>query len=417
MHGRTWRIEQYWRPQVDGRDNSCTLDQLEELLDDATRIRLRSDVPLGAFLSGGIDSALVVASMTRQAQTPVETFTIGSNEAGYDESKYARMTSNYLGTNHHEFKVKPDLVEISQKLARHFGQPFADYSCVPTYYVSKETRKYVTVALSGDGGDELFAGYQRYANYPWSRAAGRIPWHLRRFIAATIWKYGNIGGFPSGSVGDFLLSAGDVEDKGENHSASYHHFWRKQCFQPKLSRRIIEAENHEIRQFKHLYNDASSDDPLEKWLEVDQRMYLADDILVKVDISSMAASLECRAPFLDHRFAAAANLIPAREKLRFNRSKIPLRNLATRRLPEDIWELPKKGFSLPLAIWFRKELKDWVYEKLFSNQSSWENFLRPEQVRLLWREHQSCRNDHSMRLWIIVSWVLWWDALQEVARK
>jgi len=417
IYGRTWKIEQYWRPQVDGRDNGCTLDQLEELLDDATRIRLRSDVPLGAFLSGGIDSALVVASMTRQTQTSVETFTITSNEAGYDESKYARMTSNHLGTNHHEFQVKPDLVEISKKLARHFGQPFADYSCVPTYYVSRETRKYVTVALSGDGGDELFAGYQRYANYRWSRLAGRIPLQLRRFIAATIWKCGNIGSFQSGSVGDFLLSAGDVEVKGENHSASYHHFWRKQCFQPKLSRRIIEAENHDITQFKHLYNEASSDDPLEKWLEVDQRMYLADDILVKVDISSMAVSLECRSPFLDHQLADAANRIPASEKLRFRRSKIPLRNLATKRLPTDIRELPKKGFSLPLAIWFRKDLKDWAYETLFSNQSSWEAFLRPEQIRLLWREHQSCHNDHSMRLWIIISWVLWWDALQQGVRR
>ncbi|MEE4352658.1 MAG: asparagine synthase (glutamine-hydrolyzing), partial [Desulfatiglans sp.] len=417
IRNSAWKTEQYWRPRVEGCDDGCIQDRLEELLDEATRIRLRSDVPLGAFLSGGVDSALVVASMTRQMQTPVETFTITSDKAGFDESGHARRTSNHLGTMHHEFQVDPDLVAVSEGLARHFGQPFADYSCVPTYYVSRETRKHVTVALSGDGGDELFAGYQRYKHYRWSRLAGRIPWRTRRLLAGILWKWGNSRSFPGGGVGDFLLSAGGVDVKGENHSASYHHFWREQCFQPGFYNHMIETEDDDIAQFKRLYNEAASDDPLEKWLEVDQRMYLAEDILTKVDISSMAVSLECRSPFLDHLLAEAANRIPARTKLRFGRTKIPLRNLAAKRLPKDIGKLPKKGFSLPLGIWFRYDLKDWAYETLFGHQSAWEAFMRPQSVRWLWQEHQSSRNDHSMRLWIIISWILWWNAMREGTRK
>ena len=406
-------IKEYWRPQVNGWEEECTQDELQELLDEATKIRLRSDVPLGAFLSGGIDSALVVASMKHQMEIPVETFTITSGEAWFDESEPARITSNHLNTHHHEFQVNPDLVDISQRLAGHFGQPFADYSCVPTYYVSRETRKYVTVALSGDGGDELFAGYDRYANYLWSRLTGRIPGWLRGYMARITWKYKSLAKLPVGSVGDFLLSAGDVEIKGENHSVSFHNFWRKQCFQPDFRGHMANIKYDEIARFRHLYNEAVSDDPLERWLEVDQRMYLADDILVKVDISSMAVSLECRSPFLDYVLAEAVNRIPVRKKLRRRRTKIPLRTLATRRLPESIWNLPKKGFSLPLALWIRNDLKEWAYEMLFNNQTSWEGILRPESVHLLWNEHQLKMNDHSMRLWMIIAWVLWIKAFQQ----
>ena len=406
-------VEQYWKPQVHGVDGVCDLEQLEDLLDQAVGLRLRSDVPLGAFLSGGIDSSLVVASMARQTKTPVETFTITTGEAWCDESETARSISGHLGTRHHEFLVKPDLVDISQKLARHYGQPFADYSSVPTYYVSRETRKHVTVALTGDGGDELFAGYQRYANYRTTRIMGLLPLGFRKFAARIISKREKVGAFPGGSVGDFILCAGQAEAKGENHSFSFHQFWREKCFQPDFSQNVNHLNEEEVACFRKYFNESVSDDPLEKWLEVDQRMYLADDILVKVDIASMAVSLECRAPFLDHRLAEVVNRYPVIEKLQGRRTKVALREIANKRLPREILELPKKGFTLPLASWLRNDLKDWAYDILFRNQSSWETFLRPESVQMLWEEHQSPQSshDHSLRLWIIISWCLWAEAV------
>ena len=415
IHNGNLREKKYWQPEVRGRYNHCSLMDLQKLLDNAVESRLRSDVPLGAFLSGGIDSAMIVASMARQMTSPVETFTITTGESWCDESKPARITSNYLKTSHHEFTVKPDFVAISKKLARHFGQPFADYSCVPTYYVSRETRKHVKVALSGDGGDELFAGYMRYANYRFSKLAGMIPWQIRQKVSSIILKYGNLIDIPVGSIRDFIISAGNVQFKGENHSASFHRYWSEHCFQPEFKKLIKLAKESDIDRFSKFYKEALSDNPLEKWLEVDQKMYLADDILTKVDISSMAVSLECRSPFLDHRLAEEANKIPIQKKLHNKRTKIPLRELAANRVPNVITNLPKKGFTLPLAVWLRSELKDWAYEVLFSNISLWAAFLRPDSIWLLWREHQSGRQDHSMRLWMIIAWVMWMELGSEAS--
>lgn len=405
------KIQQYWKPQVVGQKNACDLETLEALLDEATRIRLRSDVPLGAFLSGGIDSALVVSSMVRQSEKPVKTFTITTGKYWCDESKPARITSNRLGTNHHEFQVMPDLVDITGKLAAHFGQPFADYSSVPTYYVSRETRKHVTVALSGDGGDELFGGYERYIHHPWATMAGRIPYGPRFFLATLIWKYLHIGPLSSGLIGDFLVTAGDAAYKGENHSYTFHDYWQQRCFQPGFPSTMRQLNQNEIGRFTQLYNEAVSENPLERWLEVDQRMYLADDILTKVDISSMAVSLECRSPFLDHKFAEAVNRIPLSKKLYRGKSKVILRDLAERRLPSAICGLPKKGFTLPLAHWMRGDLKDWSHDMIFQNQSSWDAFLCPKTVGLLWEEHQNGWYDHSKRLWIVIAWTMWANVL------
>ncbi len=197
-------VREYWRPSVVGERGHANLDRLEEVLDEAVALRIRADVPVGAFLSGGIDLSLVVASMARQINRPVETFTITTDEAWCDESVAAAETAGYLGTNHHTFHVEPDLVKVAQSLAWHYGQPFADYSAVPTYYVCRETRRHVTVALSGDGGDELFAGYRRYANFRWTSIAARLPYSARVAVAAVFVPartYGPIfaGGSPTSS--------------------------------------------------------------------------------------------------------------------------------------------------------------------------------------------------------------------------
>ncbi len=388
-------LREYWRPRVGG---TADTGALQAALDTSVRQRMQADVPLGAFLSGGIDSALIVAAMARQTERPVETFTITTGEPWCDESVPARQTADHLGTRHHQFQVEPDLVEVAEMLATHYGQPFADYSCVPTYYVSRETRGHVTVALSGDGGDELFAGYQRYASLRWYGLAGRLPRPLRRSLAS----------FLPGRMADFLLCAGGLADKGENWTAFFHGDWRRRLFGPALD----DVQESAVSRARALYEQSSAGSAVERWLEADQRMYLCDDILVKVDVASMAVSLECRAPLLDHRFAELANSLPLAAKLAGGRLKVALRDLARQRVPAEILELPKRGFTLPMAQWLRGSLREYAHGLLFEHGlESWTPYLREPAVRAMWQAHQAGRQDHSMRLWIVLSWVLWHRAL------
>ncbi|MBF0102156.1 MAG: asparagine synthase (glutamine-hydrolyzing) [Desulfobacterales bacterium] len=402
-------VQQYWKPNVRGLNNSTTsLDAFEFLFDDAVRLRLRADVPLGIFLSGGIDSGLITASTVRQLDHAPKTFTISTGKSWCDESASAALTAAHLHTHHHVFKVSPDLISVAQKLALYFGQPFADYSSIPAYYVSRETRKHVTVALSGDGGDELFAGYMRYAFFPISRCFGAMPWQFRKSCMHLIESLGMYGD-QWASIKDFLMCAGNVKHRGNNHSALFHEYWQQECFQPSFQNDIKEFSEYQNSQFIQYYLQAESDHPLERWLEADQRMYLADDILAKVDISSMIHGLECRSPFLDYRLAEAANQIPLSQKMNFGRTKCLLRSLASRRLPQSICQLPKKGFTLPLAEWLRNEIKTWAYTTIFKYQYSWDNLLEPKSIQTLWHHHQTCQSNHAMRLWIIISWCLWVD--------
>ena len=403
-------LKRYYKPSVNGIKGQCNLEELEDELDRSVSLRMISDVPLGAFLSGGIDSSLIVASMSKQSEVPVKTFTISTGNNWFDESETARTVAEYIGTEHHEFLVKPDFVAVAQKLARHYGQPFADYSCVPTYYISRETRKKVTVALSGDGGDELFAGYNRYANYFYTKMAGAIPFSLRIPMALFARKFTIKNHHFAGWVSNYILSAGLLPLKGENHSGLYHNYLRKQVFTDDFIKDLSDLEYQEIEAFSRLFAIAESENPLERWLEVDQRIYLPDDILTKVDIASMAVSLECRAPFPDHHFTELANRISIQKKISRGQTKLPLRRLAQKRIPVGISNLPKKGFNLPLSLWLRSSLKDWAYENLFKNQS-WSSYLKHSAVENLWNEHQTGKIDHSMRLWMIIAWNLWSESI------
>jgi len=396
------------------------LDELQALVDHSVGLRLRSDVPLGAFLSGGVDSSVVTASAQAQSSRPIQTFTISTGESWCDESVEASVVAAHLGTDHHCFTVQPDLVDVSAKLARHYGQPFADYSLVPTFYVSRETRRCVTVALSGDGGDELFAGYERYATARWSRLFGVVPDDLRPMLAA-------LGRLVAKRIGrtrklapymeDFILAAGDPRRRGENYSYLFHDARMRQAFQPTFLRRVALGRAAELAVFARHYDEAASDVPLERWLEADQRMHLADDILCKVDVASMAVSLECRAPLLDHRLAEHVNSLPLAAKLAAGRSKAALRDIAARRVPAVIAGLPKKGFTLPLAQWMRHELRDWSRATIFEGRDAWVEYCRPEVVERFWRQHQSGRVDHSMRLWSLIAFVLWDKARRRAARE
>ena len=198
--------------------------------------------------------------------------------------------------------------------------------------------------------------------------------------------------------------------KGENHSGLYHNYLRKQVFTDDFIKDLSDLEYQEIEAFSRLFAIAESENPLERWLEVDQRIYLPDDILTKVDIASMAVSLECRAPFLDHHFTELANRISIQKKISRGQTKLPLRRLAQKRIPVGISNLPKKGFNLPLSLWLRSSLKDWAYENLFKNQS-WSSYLKHSAVENLWNEHQTGKIDHSMRLWMIIAWNLWSESI------
>ncbi len=388
----------YWRPQVTGEERDVDMCQLQEIIDKAVKSRLISDVPLGTFLSGGIDSSLITASMVRQKDDPVKTFTISTGNSWCDESREAQLIADHLDTKHHTFNVTPDFVEISAKLAKHYGQPFADPSAVLTYYVSRETKKHVTVALTGDGGDELFGGYGSYMNSAKYAIFGNIPRFARPAVA-------NFADFfmrnSHSNVKDAILAARRIPEKGENISVLYHQYWQNRVFSSEFKKTLTAAEEIDNEKFISYFNAASSDDVMDRWMEADQRMYLPDDILTKVDIASMAASLECRAPFLDHRVAEFANRISSRTKLKNNTTKYLLKQLAKTELPQEIINRPKTGFSMPLDEWMRGDLKDWCYSTIFDNISTWEPYLKKDEVKMLWKQHITEECNHSARLWQI----------------
>ncbi len=405
----------YWKPCVRGLGGAADLDRLESALDDSVKLQLRSDVPLGAFLSGGIDSALVTASMARNLEGKVRTFTVGTGRNWFDESEEARMTAAHLATEHHEIKVDPDFADASRLLARHYGQPFADHSSILTYYVSRETRRFVKVALSGDGGDELFGGYGSYTNSGLYKIVGLIPQAFRS-AAASLLKAMPFGGARRQYLPDSIMSACSPPEKGENIACLFHDHWRKLCFTEDFKRELAGCgDNTDV--FTSFYSGAPSSDAAEKWMETDQLLYLPDDILVKVDAASMAVSLECRAPFLDHRLAEYANSIPAREKLKDGTTKHLLRRLAGRRLPAKIANLPKKGFSMPLGKWIRDDLKDWMHALVFGGAGAWQRYLDRKAVAKLWEEHQRGAADHQSRLWAVAEISLWTECLRQRKTK
>jgi len=396
-------VKQYWKPSVTGEKTELDLDELQALIDASVKSRLISDVPLGAFLSGGIDSALITSSAMKQLPTPIETYTISTGNNWCDESKEAQITADHLGTNHHTFKVEPDFIEISAKLAKHYGQPFADHSSVMTYYVSRETRKHVTVALAGDGGDELFGGYGSYINSAKYALFGRVPQFLRPIIAKLADAFLRSS---QPNVADSVLAARLIPEKGENISGLYHDYWRKNVFTEDFNRNIKLSEKHDVDRFVLYFEAAQSSDTIDRWMEADQRMYLCDDILTKVDIASMYVSLECRAPFLDHRIAEFANRISSGAKLKNNQTKYLLKELAKKQLPSEIIYRPKMGFSMPMGEWMRNELKDWIYSVIFDDTSRWEQYLNKNSVKRMWQQHQEGVFDHSGRLWDIVPLVI-----------
>ncbi|NNE34168.1 MAG: asparagine synthase (glutamine-hydrolyzing) [Rhodothermales bacterium] len=405
--------DQYWKLQFSGqteRSMPDAVDEFTELLDDAVRCRLMSEVPLGAFLSGGIDSSLVVSSMSRMTNTPVITHTIGLSDRDFDETVVARKTAEFLGTDHHEYIVEPDANEVIDRIAWHFDEPFADSSALPTWYVCEMTRQSVTVALSGDGGDEGFGGYTfRYLPHLMeSRIRKAIPASLRSLM------FGPLGALWPGSAKlprplrlKTILNNLCVSDA----TAFYRDLiWlneetRSSVYNPEFLKSLKGFTPFEVVEPRYHGNDAK--DPLGRSQFADVNVYMTDDVLVKVDRMSMAHSLEVRAPLLDYRILEFGANLPTKLKVSSRQGKLVLRELAARRLPSEIRKLPKQGFSVPIARWIRQDLKEFAHDILFSDSDLIQNSLDSQALKQIWSEHQSGSRDHNVFLWGVIMLGLW----------
>ena len=415
------KIESYWslsevidRPRNDAIGEAEALDQLDLLLRDATRRRMIADVPLGAFLSGGIDSSTVVALMQAQSNRRVRTFSIGFHEKEYDEAPYAKAVAQHLGTDHTELYVGArEALDVVPRLADWFDEPFADSSQIPTFLVSRMTREHVTVALSGDGGDELFAGYPRYglAESLWrriggvpatvrctagslirgipepllDRAAGLMPTRLRpQSFGRKAHRLGALLGLPADDALHAELAA----------------VWPYET-------QIVPGATGKLRIAPEPGLSARLPDFVSRMQYYDTLTYLPDDILVKVDRCSMAVALEARAPFLDYRVAELVWSLPPRMKRRNGESKWLLRRLLDRYVPRRLIERKKMGFSVPTAAWLRGPLRDWGRDLLAPARIAADGLFDAAEVSRLWDEHQSGRANRETVLWNILMFQAW----------
>ena len=376
----------------------------------AVKSRLVSDVPLGAFLSGGVDSSSVVALMN-ELQPPVTTCSIGFAEEHYDETGDARRFAAGLKTNHFEHTVEPHALELLPKLAWHYDEPFADSSAVPTYYVSQVAREHVTVALSGDGGDESFAGYRRYKFDFWeNRLRSYFPLPLRKAVFGPLGQlYPKLGWAPR-----ILRGKSTFQSLARDPIEGY--FYGISCCPPSQKHRLFspEAWNRlagydSLDVLKYYYNRAGTTDPLSRIQYVDIKTYLVDDILVKVDRASMANSLEVRCPLLDHKLMELIAQMPSGLKLHNGQGKYIFKKALQSILPPDVLTRPKQGFAMPVAEWFRGELKEFAYETIFRRE---DGLLNKTYLAGCWKQHQKGQRDWSALLWCVLMFKTW----QEVCK-
>jgi asparagine synthase (glutamine-hydrolysing) len=406
------KIERYWRLsytdklQLPKLEDYC--DQLRHVFTEAVRIRLRSDVPLGAFLSGGVDSSATVAVMAQLLDRPVKTFSIGFDDKDFDELKYAAMVARQYGTEHTEFVVRPEAVNILPVLIYHYDEPYADSSAIPTYYVSQLTREHVTVALNGDGGDESFAGYERY----WADALAARYEHIPRFLregirrAANLLPYREYRWSFSRRLRRFLNAVTDEPARRYVRWLCYFsNDMKDDLYSAAFKQAMAGHDSVSLTEAAYAETDAAT--LLEKQLYADVTMYLPYDLLVKVDIASMANSLEARSPFLDHKVMEFAARLPADLKLRGRQGKFLLKKSFEPMLPPEILYRKKMGFGVPINRWFRTDLKQPAYDILLDSRTIGRGYFKRQAVQQLLDEHVSMCADHSYRLWALLWLELW----------
>jgi asparagine synthase (glutamine-hydrolysing) len=399
----------YWDlsfAKVENRTEDDWCELLRHQMCEATRVRLMSDVPLGAFLSGGVDSSSIVAMMSRLMKRPVTTCSIGFEEEEFNEAKYAREVAQLFNADHHEETVRPSALEILEKLVWHYDEPFADSSAIPTYYVSRVARRHVTVALGGDGGDENFAGYRRYVlDYYENRLRSHVPQSMRSAVFGPLGQwYPALAWAPRvfrGKATFQSLSRTPLE--GYFNSVSYFRPGEKdRLFTPEFEKSLGGYDSIDV--FREHYNRADTDDLLSRIQYLDIKTYLPDDILTKVDRASMAVSLEVRAPLLDHQLMETVAKIPSSLKLRGRTGKYIFKKALGPVLPDDILHRRKQGFAIPLGRWFRQELRE-VTEKILIGSD--DGILNSTFLKTIWNQHQGGRYDRSAHLWAVLMFRKW----------
>jgi asparagine synthase (glutamine-hydrolysing) len=406
-----WSLDYQPKSQINEED-ACEV--LREKLSEAVRLRMISDVPLGAFLSGGIDSSIVVGLMASLSDRPVKTFSIGFKEAQYNELDHARRVAERWSTEHHEFIVEPDALAILPKLVRHYGEPYADSSAIPTFYVSQMTRESVTVALNGDGGDESFAGYERYlGNYlaerlqstPGAAWAART---LSQVIPDSIDPKS-----PMRRARRFLsVAAQPMARRYPRWLTFFQDEAKAHLYNPDFTAALEGISNgggdgQVDGWLSSLIAGLPKLDPIDAAMAVDIVSYLPYDLLVKVDITSMANSLEARSPFLDHEIMEFAARLPIEIKVRGRRLKYFLKHAFADLLPPENIKRPKMGFGVPVGQWFRGPLKDLLCDALFSRSSSTREYFRDSEIKRLVGDHLESRADFSFQLWNLLMLELW----------
>lgn len=397
--GPYWQLK--FQPDSTCPDEREVAERLADLLKHAVRRRLMSDVPLGAFLSGGLDSSTVVALMSQLSDRPVQTFTIGFEESDYSELDDARLVAKHLGTDHHEMIVKPSAIDILPDLVWHLDEPFADSSALPTYYVCRAARQHVTVALSGDGGDEVFAGYTRYRQLDRYRRMERVPSWVRAGVVKPLVRI-----LPFTMPGwNYLHALGRWRNGALPYDLGLYPYIEDKLYTPDLkhelrSRDPLQSTHRILEEARHL-------DPISRYQYLDTCQYLPADILTKVDRMSMANSLEVRSPLLDYTLVEFVSTLPVSFKLRGHESKYILKKVTERLLPPSVLTKRKQGFAIPRNHWFQGDLRAFAVDLLLDSRTLARGYFRKEILASLLEHHATGRRDYSEWIWCLIVLETW----------
>ena len=405
--------ERYWKLDYSQKLNLSEDEwkkRIMQKLEEAVKLRMISDVPLGAFLSGGIDSSAIVALMSKFSKTPVKTFSIGFEEERYNELKYAKIVAKKFKTDHKEFIVKPDAIKMLPQLVYQYEEPYADSSALPTYYVSKMTREYVTVALNGDGGDENFAGYGRYSVQKFGILYNKfIPFHKK--IILPIVKF--LATLVKNTFFDrAYIFANTLSQKYNYRYINYIRYFsnelKEKIYTDNFKEKTKNIDSYKIVADK--FNEAGAKDKMDQCLYADFSTYLHDDLMAKVDIDSMAVVLEGRSPFLDYEMLELTAKIPFNLKLKgLNNKKYILKETLRGLVPNEVMFRPKMGFGIPIDVWFRGKLKDFAYDTLLSEKAINRGLFKKEALKALLDEHVNTKINHAYRIWALITLELWFQ--------